>query len=451
MKAVDPRDQLFLLLERPHQPMHVGSLLLLKPPAGSRRQFFREQAERAVSATSAHPPFNLQLVRKRGKWFWDTDRDFDVHAHFRRLALPQPGTMTELHALVAALHAAPLDRTKPLWEAYLIEGVEGNRGALYIKIHHALADGVSGARMLQRALSTEPDMRGVTPFWALTQPRGKKPDETGELLAGLGSLAREQVTALPRVARAVFQTVQDVAKGHPHQASMLKTPSTVLNQAIGGSRRYAAGSWKLARLRRIARLHDAKLNDIVLAMCASALRRYLIERNALPAKPLVAMVPISLRSDGSDGGNQVGLMLAGLATDVADPVKRLEAIRRSVQHAKNRYAGMTQLEILEYVSTLMTIPAVNMATGLVPTRQAFNVVISNVPGPSQTLYYEGARVEAAYPLSIVLDGQALNITCTSYGDRLEFGLLACSRNVPTLEPFLQYLDEGLTELEAQPV
>jgi diacylglycerol O-acyltransferase len=192
------------------------------------------------------------------------------------------------------------------------------------------------------------------------------------------------------------------------------------------------------------------VNDVVLAMCGAALRRYLSDLGQLPEKPLIAMVPVSLRRDESDSGNQVAMVLANLGTHIADPGERLATIVRSVRVAKERFARMTPQECMTYSGAELGLTGLNIATGIAPSIQAFNVVISNVPGPRQQLYFHGARVDGAYPVSIVVDGQALNITLTSYRDKLAFGLVACRRTLPHMQQLLHHLEEGIAELEQAP-
>ncbi len=447
MTPVGAVDQMFLILERRNQPMHVGGLMLMTPPEGAGPDYFQVMAEKLRAATAAQPPFNQRLSRRLGMWFWEEDTEFDLDAHLRHVALPHPGRIRELLALVSRIHSNLLDRAKPLWEAYLIEGIEGGRAALYVKIHHAVADGVAGARMMQRAMTEDPAGE-VAPLWAQPPRRrddGGKVADPMTALAQAAAAAREHVAAIPSVAR---ELLRPLLRGRdPAHVSTSQAPRSLLNQRITGSRRFAAQSWPMARIKAVREKHGVTLNDVVLAMCASALRRYLLELNALPPRPLVAMVPISLRRDDSDSGNQVAMALANLATDSEDPVERLATIARSMVHNKERFARMSQAEILSYIAAAMAPTGVNLATGLVPTWQAFNVVISNVPGPKKRLYFMGARVDGAYPVSIVLDGQALNITLTSYADSLDVGLIACRRTLPSMQQLLHHLEEGLKELE----
>ncbi len=447
MKALSPADQMFLWLEKRHQPMHVGGLFLARPPADAPSDYLQRMAESMRRATHPEPPFDKQLHRKLGAWFWEKDEHFDVEHHFRHLALPRPGRIRELLALVSQLHAASLDRARPLWEFYLIDGVEGGRFAIYSKIHHALVDGVAAMRLIQRALADNPDEQDRPPPWAIPTP--KKEPSPAEAMAGLGhiiSLAGSQLASVPKITREVARTVRD-SRRHDNDTPSLKAPECILNQRITGSRRFAAQSYSLERIRNIGRERNATINDVVLAMCASALRRYLRDLNALPEQPLIAMVPLSLRKDESASGNQVAMILVNLATDRADPGERLQTIRRSVAAEKQRYADMSPNEILAYAATLLGPAGLNFLTGAAPKWQAFNVIISNVPGPKNPLYWSGAKIEGMYPVSIVVDGQAMNITITSYADKLEFGIIACRRTLPHIQRLLEYLEMGLSELE----
>lgn len=446
MKPVGLLDQGFLWLERRNQPMHVAGLQLLRPPADE-PQWLERMVELARDAVHANPPFNLKLVRKAGLWFWDEDHDFDVEAHFHHLALPAPGRIRELLALVSKLHGNLLDRTKPLWEIYLISGLEDGRVALYSKIHHALVDGVAANRMLQKQMSEDPDERDRVPIWALERTRREaEPGQRGPgALMQAVTMAKDQLRTIPAVARELLSTVQ--ARKDPDQVTTFQAPKSILNQKVSGARRFAAQSYSFKRIRAAGKGLDATVNDVVLAMCAGALRRYLLDLDALPARPLVAMVPVSTRKDDSDAGNQVSMVLTSLATNVAGPRKRFEAIIRSMKSSKDRFARMNTLEVMNYLAIMMGAGGLNMATGLRPTWQPFNVVISNVPGPKQPLYYNGAKLEGTYPVSIVLDGQALNITLTSYADNMEIGLIACRRTLPSMQKLLQYLEDSLVELE----
>ncbi|MGH8632319.1 MAG: WS/DGAT/MGAT family O-acyltransferase [Burkholderiales bacterium] len=455
MKPLSPMDLTFLFAERRNQPMHVGGLQLITPPPDAPPDFVQRIAERIRNPAVVVAPFNQRLVRRFGAWFWTEDTDFDLEAHVRVLALARPGRIRELLALVSQLHSNHLDRARPLWEYYIIDGVENGRVAVYVKIHHALVDGVAAMRMLMKSMSENPLARQLPPIWA--KPLHDSVDAGGEaraarpspaaVLAQLAQAAREQIGGLPLVLRELYRTAQE-ARSSGALANSFLAPRSILNQRISASRRFAAQSYSLDRIRTVGKLRAATVNDVVLAMCASALRKYLLELDALPDQSLVAMVPISMRRDDTATGNQVAMLLARLGTQLSDPLERLQTIQRSVQASKDRYAKMTPAQILSYAGMLTAPSNISVATGFAPHFQAYNLTISNVPGPKKPLYWNGARMEGTYPVSIVADGQAMNITLNSYADKMEFGITACRRALPHIQRLLDYLEQGLGELEA---
>ncbi|GAB3672638.1 WS/DGAT/MGAT family O-acyltransferase [Salinisphaera aquimarina] len=449
MQLLNPVDQIFLRLERRNQPMHVGGLQLFTLPENAGEHYVRDLVTRARTFDEVTPPFNRRLKYRLGQPFWVDDTSFDLEYHVRHLALPQPGAIRDLLALVSMLHGALLDRSRPMWEVYVIEGVTGGRFAIYSKFHHAMMDGVSAMRILRRSLTAEPDTGNMRVPWQLPpkpgQPENARATPWGGAWRTLRATAR-QTAALPRAAQELYHAWQD-AGVDPDFTSITQAPRSLLNRRVSGSRRFAAQSYSLTRIKRLAGHYDATVNDIVLAMCASALRAYLAEQDALPDKPLVAMLPVSLHEDDSHTGNRIAMIFASLATDIADPVERLDAIRRSVNHWKNRYRDMSAEQIMAFIAALSAPAGVNLLSGAAPRHQSFNVVISNVPGPKETLYCGDAEMQGMYPVSIVLDGQALNISMASYRDSLEFGLIACRKSLPSMQHMLQYLEDALDELE----
>ncbi|HEX6591486.1 MAG TPA: wax ester/triacylglycerol synthase family O-acyltransferase, partial [Moraxellaceae bacterium] len=344
MTPLGPVDQLFLWLERRQQPMHVAGLQLFTFPEDAGPKYIRELAEQMRAYDKPQPPFNKRLETRFGQAFWETDDHFDIDHHFRHEALPKPGRIRELLSLVSAEHSNLLDRARPLWEVHLIEGIQNRRFALYSKIHHSVVDGIGAMRMGMRALSTDPEARDLPPVWAMER---RRPANTGlpsptDVATGLARLTAglsKQAATFPNVIREVMK-VSNKAKRDPNYVSVFQAPHCQLNQPITGSRRFAAQSYSLSRIKTVAKAFDCTLNDIVLAMCGSALRDYLISMHELPDRPLIAMVPVSLRKDDSDGGNQIAMILANLGTHIADPMNRLGVIKASVEEAKTRFRGM---------------------------------------------------------------------------------------------------------------
>jgi diacylglycerol O-acyltransferase len=453
MALMSPTDSLFLTGESREQPMHVGGLQVFELPDDAGPEMLRTSFQELLAETDIAPLFAKRAYRSAttlGQWAWANDPDVDLEHHVRHSALPQPGRVRELLALVSRLHSTLLDRQRPLWELHLIEGLDNNRFAVYSKLHHALMDGVSGMRLLQNSLSTDPEESGVPAFWTRRPQRARREGRSNPLLsvpkATLQAFA-EMAQLTPRMLRLAEQALRSQAATLPGQA-----PRTMLNVKITGSRRYAAQSYSMEQMRLVAKSAGVTLNDVLLAMSAGSLRQYLLDEGALPDSPLVAMTPVSLRRD-SDGdepsGNAVGAILVSLATDEPDPATRLEKIAESTQRAKSVLSGLSQLQVTALSAGVMLPMAVNSVAGLYRWGTLpFNVVISNVPGPKESLYLNGARLSGLYPLSIPTNGQAMNITATSYAGDMGIGLTACRRSVPHVQRMLGTLQSSLDELAA---
>ncbi len=450
---MSPADSVFLMVETRDHPMHVGGLELFVPPEGADRNDVRQIFQQMIDVDDVAPLFRQRARRTlttAGLWGWERDDAFDIEHHVRHTALPRPGRVLDLLALCSRLHGNLLDRHRPLWEATLIEGLADGRFAMYLKVHHAVADGVSALRLLERALSEDPDARDMPPPWA-EQPH-PQPLRAGQEGPDVGGALRSALSVLGEAAGLPAALVKTVNRGIQEQPAPLSfsAPRSMFNVPITGSRRFAAQSWPIERIRRVGKAADATLNDVVLAMCSGALRDYLRGLDALPDSPLIAMVPVSLHADDRqrEAGNAIGVVMCNLATHLTDPAARLATINASMADGKAALAGMSSLQIVAMsalgMSPLALGPLLHVENRL---RPPFNLVISNVPGPRSPLYYNGARLDGLYPLSIPFDGQALNITCTSYSDALAFGLTGCRRSVPHLQRLLGHLDDELQLLE----
>ena len=446
MRPLHPIDFIFLSLEKRQQPMHVGGLFLFQIPENAPASFIQNLvADIRNSKSIPIPPFNNKL----NGLFWDEDEEFDLDHHFRHIALPQPGRILELLTYISQEHSSLIDRAKPLWTCHIIEGIEGNRFAMYFKIHHAMVDGIAGMRLVEKSLSQDPNAKSIVPPWCVEGPRAKRLKEPNvsrfkKIMNGVMG----QLESTPRVMYELSQTVMKDMGRNPDYVSSFQAPSSILNQRVSSSRRFAAQSFEFDRLRHISKSLGVTINDIVLAICSGALREYLLSQDALPKKPLIAMVPASVRDDDSSMSNRITMILANLGTHKEDPLERLAIVRRSVQNAKEKFKRMNSNQILNYSAFVYSAAGLNIASGLLPKRQAFNLVISNVHGPREPLYWNGARLDALYPASIILDGQALNITMTSYLDKLEVGLTACRNALPKMQNLLTHLEEEIQRFEA---
>ena len=452
MKTMNPQDVLFFLIEQRKQPMHVAALQIYTPPKGAGDDFVQELYQSWRTHLPANTPLNLRPVNQLGRWLWDEDQEFDLDYHLRHLALPRPGRIRELLVLVSQLHATLLDRNRPLWECYLIGGLADGRFALYFKMHHGLVDGVTGMRMVNAALSTQAK-EIKPPIWAQVHAKPGKaaalPVAKKSVLQPLYDAWQTGSEVLPGLGSGLLDVVRgELGKGMGGITLPRQAPPTPFNVEITGSRRFVAQSYSLERIKCIGAVANATVNDVTLALCASALRRYLQTHDALPEKSLTAMVPVSLHGETSKGGNQVGLILANLATDVADPVQRLATIVASTSAAKKRLKAMSRVEKMAHAAMTLAPMVPGTLTGGSRKRPVFNVIISNVPGPQETLYLNGARLDEAYPVSIPTDYQALNITVSGNGDNLGFGFTACRRSVPGLQRMVDHIETALCELEA---
>lgn len=441
-----PTDAIFLLGESREHPMHVGGLQLFEPPEGAGRGFVGEFYRELVAQLDFQPTFRKHPAKFVGgiaNLGWSYDGDIDVDYHVRRSALPSPRRVRELLELTSRWHSSLLDRHRPLWETHIVEGLKDGRFAIYTKVHHALIDGVSAQKLMQRALSTDPDDPQIRAPWSLS--RGKRKSSRSSPLSSLmrtaGSLAALAPSTVSLTRAALFEQQLTLPFG---------APRTMLNVKIGGARRCAAQSWSLDRIKSVKKAAGVTVNDVVLAMCSGALRYYLLEQNALPDAPLIAMVPVSLRTEeeADTGGNLVGAILCNLATDSDDPAKRLLTISDSMRSNKNVFSQLPRFQALALSAVNTSALALAAVPGWVAsTSPPFNIIISNVPGPTQPIYYGGARLDGNYPLSIALDGQALNITLSNNAGNLDFGLVGCRRSVPHLQRLLTHLESSLKDLE----
>ncbi|PBC49732.1 wax ester/triacylglycerol synthase family O-acyltransferase [Rhodococcus sp. ACPA1] len=446
-------DSIFLLGESREHPMHVGSLELFTPPEDAGPDYVKSMHETLLKHTDVDPTFRKKPagpVGSLGNLWWADESDVDLEYHVRHSALPAPYRVRELLTLTSRLHGTLLDRHRPLWEMYLIEGLSDGRFAIYTKLHHSLMDGVSGLRLLMRTLSTDPDVRDAPPPWNLPRRASANGAAPAPDLWSVVNGVRRTVGEVAGLAPASLRIAR-TAIGQHDMRFPYEAPRTMLNVPIGGARRFAAQSWPLERVHAVRKAAGVSVNDVVMAMCAGALRGYLEEQNALPDEPLIAMVPVSLRDEqkADAGGNAVGVTLCNLATDVDDPAERLTAISASMCQGKELFGSLTSMQALAWSAFNMSPIALTPVPGFVRfTPPPFNVIISNVPGPRKTMYWNGSRLDGIYPTSVVLDGQALNITLTTNGGNLDFGVIGCRRSVPSLQRILFYLETALGELEA---
>ncbi|MBK7001307.1 MAG: wax ester/triacylglycerol synthase family O-acyltransferase [Rhodoferax sp.] len=429
-KRLSPMDTVFLIMESPQNLMHVASMLTFQlPPQADRQAYCRQLMAHLVRHTHYAEPFDQKLAYPflgMGAPSWVEDTQFDLENHVHHLAIPAPGGPRELTSLVARLHSTMLDRTRPLWEFHVIEGLKNNRFAIYFRIHHSCMDGLGRMKVIRSMLSTSADEGFKNAPWQGNGQRWKadppQPLDTTLKNAFIG--LANQLKIVPELASL------GVSRSILHQSAApmpFDAPKTRINKASKGQRRFAYADLPLSEVKQLGKMVGATVNDIVMSVCAMALRNYLLELNHLPDKPLIAFVPVSLRSNSHEGGNQLSNILCNLGTHIPDLRARLDLIKQSSSEGKeiirklSREAAQTLTFILQ--SPGMVFQLLKLSGVLNP---AFNLMISNYPGPAEKLYLGSATLESLFPVSFLFNGQDLNITITSYVDALQFGLVGRS-------------------------
>jgi diacylglycerol O-acyltransferase / wax synthase len=455
-------DASFLYTETAETPMHVGSLYLYEPPSGYTGDFYEDFKAYIASRMHEFPVFTRKLAQlpfDLDAPFWIDDKAIDIDYHIRRATVPKPGGFAQLEELAAQLHSTLLDRTRPLWEIYIIDGLADGRVAELTKFHHAGFDGSAAMALTLLLYSTTPVAQPAPP------PQPAREQEQQEQLDLIKLLDLMYTSPLRQYLRAM-QAVPDFLKVwtklwlidpetlrlEPPELPPL-APWTRLNASISNQRSFAARTVSFKDIRRIAKHNGVTVNDTVLAICSAALRRYLGATGDLPSTSLTAFVPMSLRETGNtEMSIQTVGMLCSLATDIADPVKRLLAIHDSTQKAKRltdtiksvAFAVASPWGAPALVSGVMNLLGrYHLTDGLRPIA---NLTISNMVGSPVPLYLVGAKLLANYPMSIATHGAAVNVTVLSYGDNLDIGVVACRRAMPDVQDFADYIVDALDEL-----
>jgi WS/DGAT/MGAT family acyltransferase len=492
MQQLSGLDASFLTMETSTTFGHVGGVSIFEPDRSGRTIEFEHVRQLIAERLPLLPPYTKRLVEVPlglDRPYWIEDPDFDLDFHVREIGLPPPGTREQLADQVARIHSRPLDRSRPLWEMYFIDGLEGGAVALYTKTHHAAIDGVSGTELMTVMLDTSPEGSDLeiptearkvemppTPMQllsrsvssAMVSPRRAMRMQRNLARAGMvlarqqgapwAGTAREAISRVPVVNS--LPIVRDMVAVEPGRRDQmlsrpgLPAPRTSFNRQITPHRRWAFASVPFDDVKVIKTRFGTTVNDVVMAVSAGALRRWLMDRQELPTTPLLAMTPVSVRTEGEKGtyGNRVSGMVAVLPTTEADPRRRLELAHEAMKIAKEQHAALPAdvlTDITQFSPPGLTALGARLASR---TRIAdlanppFNVTISNVPGPQHPLYCAGAKQTALHPVSIVTDGLGLNISLVSYDGRIHFGIVACRELVPDLWDLMDYHADALAEL-----
>jgi WS/DGAT/MGAT family acyltransferase len=457
MQRLTGLDAAFLALETPSTHMHVMATMVLDPsdtPGG----FTVDTMRRLIADRLPRlEPFRRRVVDIPfgvHHPVWIEDPDFDLDYHVRRAALPAPGAMNELAELTAEIAGRQLDRRRPLWELWVVEGLEHGHVAIIAKMHHAAIDGVLGVDLMTEIFDLEPNPQ-PKPREELPKPE-RLPSDAELLVGAMTSIARQplrMVRAARNLARSATRVVQRIRAQPVNAGVPLTAPPTPLNGVLTPHRRVTFASVPLADIKDVKRAFGVTVNDVVLAVCAGALRRFLDARGNVPDKPLLAAIPASVRGRDERGvmGNRVSAMFATLATQLDDPVDRLFAARDVMSGAKQVHediGGNTLHEWAEVAAPVMFSRGMRLYERLVQGRHPpiVNLIVSNVPGPSFPLYCAGARLVSLFPLGPVLAGTGLNITVLSYLDNVGFGLIGCREIVPNIDDIAAAVPDALAEL-----
>jgi diacylglycerol O-acyltransferase / wax synthase len=477
MRQLTSLDAQFLALENGHQTGHVGGLAILDPSTAPDGRFGCQEIRSLLrERLPVLPPLRWRLSEVPlglDYPYWVEDTEFDLDFHVRELALPAPGSDQQLAQQIARIHARPLDRSRPLWELYVIEGLPEGRVGMYTKIHHAVIDGVSGAEIMGLLLDLGPQGPSL-PIEPREGGGANAPGALGMAARGLLGLPRYPMRALraapkaiPNIADTPFGVLPGAglvgrATGAVARAAGLpaaprsrpNAPRTSFNGRLSPHRRFAFGQLQLDDVKAVKNAHGCTVNDVVVSLCAGVVRRWLVEHDELPEGALLAQVPVSVRSEEQIGtyGNRILLMDAPLHTEEADPLQRLWRTHESLKHMKER-RGALPADLLQdanhFVPPAVFARAAQLTFRLSSApagRPTWNLVVSNVPGPQIPLYCAGAKLEANYPVSVITDGMGLNITVMSYCGHLDFGILADRDQMPDVWKLIDWLGEELEAL-----
>lgn len=452
LNKLNALDLAFLSLEKPSTPINVASLTILEIPKNYKGNYPLDLILK-LRSQPASPPFNQKLssVHTASLPSWITDQRFDINYHVRHLALPKPGKLEDLLELTSRLHSQILDRTRPLWEFYIIEGLEHEQFAMYLKMHHAAIDGMGGMELMKNWFTLCADDEVKAPWACMSKHRDKDSRSSSGLFGGTVKLFDDMF--------ANSRMVQDLSKmlvgqylktiGFDNNASPVpfSAPHSMFNVPINSTRSFVIKSISLKSVEALGKQANATVNDIILTLCSSALRKYMMDKNELPKRSLVASVPVSVRQE-SGSGNQITYVMANLATDEPDTMTRLDIISESTKDAKKELLDVSASAATNFAFLAQGLVAVmnqlNIARMMPP---AANLIISNVPGPRKPLYFGQAKLKATYPLSVLIDGQALNITVVSYGNSINFGLLACQDTIPDLNILADHIESAMDDIK----
>jgi WS/DGAT/MGAT family acyltransferase len=447
-------DAIFLSMETESSGGHVGAIMVLDPSTAEGGFDYQRLVDHIGSRLSLVPRFSWKLKEVAfdlDRPYWTEAPDFKVSDHVIRTAVPAPGTPAQVNALAARLHAQPMDRSRPLWEVWLIEGLEGGKVALYMKTHHCLVDGTGGAGLSEVLADISPNADGPTLVPdAFQEATPAEPGTFHILRQALENDSARRSKIVEHVGRGVRELFRN-RNAKDTDGAIGEVPVLPFNDAIGKRRAFATATIELERLRDLKKHFDVTLNDVVLALSGSAVRRYLRDGDALPKESMVAMCPVSTRGDDKGLGNEITSMAVSLATDREDPVERLNAIHDSSVLAKaavqeGSFDVLTAIG--ECISPAMASLLVKSSSAAPTAMLPANFVVSNVRSAPMPLYLAGAQIETMMPLSILQTGQGMNVTVISYCDKIDVGVIVDPELVADPQSIVDAFENALEELES---
>ncbi|RLQ22565.1 wax ester/triacylglycerol synthase family O-acyltransferase [Seongchinamella sediminis] len=436
MEKLGAQDLGFLKMDTPRCPFHVAGLMILKKPENAPRNYIRGVVAKCGRLNELWPVFNRKLrdPDDLSAAAWVEDDDYIPERHVFHYALPQPGRMQDLVTLATRAHERPMDRSRPLWEVHVVEGLGRDRFAIYCKVHHALMDGVGAMKMLQGMFSTSP--RARLEFSPREDHHATSPNSS--LLRQLGTIRKgllRQYRAIPELSRLLAHMGADAIGGRADAMRLPFTaPRTLFNNELDSRRAIVLCELPLGPVKSMAHQAGGSVNDVLLAICGGALRAYLLEHKGLPRSSLVAGMPVSLKTGAAGAGNKLSYIMAPFFTNEADDLKRLQRVVKVTSSAKEELSRISTTAAEDYYALIMAPTILLTLTGnATRVRPAINAIFSNVPGSRKKLYLEGAELESIYPLSIVTDAMGLNITVLSHANKLCIAIASCPRDQPEVE------------------
>ncbi len=451
MKKLSFQDAFFLRAESSVCPFHVALLMELSLPEAAPSNYLSKLTKQFHKLPSVWPVFGYCLAEpeslRNPKWI--EAEDYDPKDHVLHYRLPAKSTNNDLLSLVGRAHEQLLDRTRPLWEVHVIEGLPKNRFAIYFKVHHALIDGVGGVKLMREMLTADPKGRLLDRERPPVKRAHHNKESIVQAVRHSAEAILKQAKALPEASALLANLGIDNLLGKLDVPQLpFSAPRTVFNQTLSSRRRFVTCELPLKKVKQIGQQYGGTINDVLIAIFGSALRDYLLDNETLPKETLEAGIPVSVKTPGGDQGNQLSFIICPFVTQQSDPENRLKKIISTTRKAKQdlSHVSATANEDLA-IMTMIPFLALTLTHSSQRFPPVFNTIVSNVPGPSEKMFLEGAKLERVYPLSVVTDGMGLNITVISYNNRLCIGVTAAPSNDAPIEQLGRYIKRGFKTLE----